>query len=133
MVTGVLIDSNFYITHLRAGRNPFRELSAAGDDWELFTCGMVMLEVLRGVRDPRQLAKIEASFSLMNFIPTSDPIWTKARQLAWQLDRRGIIIPAQHHVIAACALQAHLAVLTADGHFQHVPGLTVLEQLPPPA
>ena len=129
MVSGVLIDSNFYINHLKAGRNPFKEIAAAGEDWEIFTCGMVMLEVLRGVRDPRQLAKIEASFSLMNFIPTSNPVWTKARQLAWQLDRTGLIIPAQDHLIAACALQTGLAVLTADGHFRHVPGLTVVEKL----
>ena len=99
MVGGVLIDSNFYISHLKSGRNPFAELASAGEDWELFTCGMVMLEVLRGVRDPRQLAKIEASFPLMNCLPTSNPIWTKARQLAWQLDRSGIIIPAQDHLI----------------------------------
>ena len=131
MVTGVLIDSNYYIRHLKAGRNPFRELAAAGEDWELFTCGMVMLEVLRGVRDPRQLDKIEASFSLMNFIPTSNPIWTKARQLAWELDRRGVIIPAQDHLIAACALKADIAVLTADAHFRRVPGLRVLESLAP--
>jgi predicted nucleic acid-binding protein len=129
MVSGVLIDSSFYINHLKSGRNPFKEIAAAGEDWEIFTCGMVMLEVLRGVRDPRQLAKIEASFSLMNFIPTSNPVWTKARQLAWQLDRTGLIIPAQDHLIAACALQAGIAVLTADGHFRHVPGLTVLDGL----
>ena len=130
MVTGVLIDSNFYITHLRAGRNPFRELAAAGEEWELFTCGMVMLEVLRGVRDPRQRAKMEISFSLMNFIPASNPVWTKAQHLAWELDRRGIIIPAQDHLIAACALQADITVLTADARFRRVPGLTVLERLP---
>lgn len=129
MVTGVLIDSNFYINHLKFGRNPFRELAAAGEDWELFTCGMVMMEVLRGVRDPRQFAKIEASFLLMNFIPTSNPVWTKARQLAWQLDRTGIIIPAQDHLIAACALQTGLAVLTADAHFQHFAGLQVIHTL----
>ena len=129
MVTGVLIDSNFYINHLKFRRNPFLELAAAGADWELFTCGMVMMEVLRGVRDPRQFAKIEASFLLMNFIPTSNPVWTKARQLAWQLDRAGIIIPAQDYLIAACALQTGLAVLTADAHFRRMPGLTVLDSL----
>ena len=129
MVTGVLIDSNFYINHLKFGRNPFRELAAAGDDWEFFTCGMVMMDVLRGVRDPRQFAKIEASFLLMKSLPTSNPVWTTARQLAWQLDRTGIIIPAQDHLIAACALKADIAVLTADGHFQHFAGLQVIHTL----
>lgn len=129
MVTGVLIDSNFYIAHLRAGRNPFRELAAAGENWELFTCGMVMLEVLRGVRDPRQLAKLQTAFSLMHFITTSNAVWTKAQQLARELDRRGIILPAQDHLIAACALNADIAVLTADGHFRQVPGLQVIHTL----
>lgn len=129
MVTGVLIDSNYYISHLRAGRNPFRELARAGENWELFTCGMVMLEVLRGVRDAGHLRKIEALFSLMNFIPASNRIWTRARELAWQLDRSGMILPAQDHLIAACAIQAGIAVLTADAHFRRVPGLAVLDKL----
>ena len=91
-----------------------------------------MLEVLRGVRSSSQLAKIERSFSLMNFIPASNPIWTLARQLAWRLDRTGVVIPAQDHLIAACVLTTDLAVLTADAHFQHLPGLTVLQRLGPP-
>ncbi len=97
--------------------------------WEFFTTGMVMLEVLRGARDARQLVKIEASFSLMNFIPATHTIWTRAHRLAWDLDRSGIIIPAQDHLIAACALEMDPAILTADAHFQHYPGLTVLRRL----
>jgi predicted nucleic acid-binding protein len=129
MVSGVLIDSNYYISHLRGGRNPFRQLADVEEKWEFFTTGMVMLEVLRGVRDARQLVKFEASFSLMNFIPAKHNIWTRAHRLAWELDRAGIIIPVQDHLIAACAVELDLAVLTADAHFQHYPGLKVLRCL----
>lgn len=131
MVTGVLIDSNFYIRHFRSGKNPFQELAAAAGSWELFTCGMVMLEVLRGVRIPRHRVQFEVAFSLMNFIPTSKPVWTKARQLAWELDRNDLILPARDHLVAACALQADIPLLTADAHFRRVPGLTVLDRLLP--
>ena len=106
-----------------------RDSEGEAGQWEFFTTGMVMLEVLRGVPDARQLVKIEASFSLMNFIPATQTIWTRAHRLAWELDRSGIIIPAQDHLIAACALEMDLAILTADAHFQHYPGLTVLRHL----
>jgi len=46
------------------------------------------------------------------------------------LDRQGIVLPAPDLIIAACALQADAAVLTADAHFRMIPGLDVLESLP---
>lgn len=129
MITGILVDSNFYINHLRAKRNPFIILAAAADQWEFFTCGIIMLEVLRGVRDPHQHAKFETAFTLMNYIPSTHSIWTRARHLAWTLNRCGRTLPAQDHLIAASALHTHLPILTADRHFQYYPDLLVLEHL----
>jgi len=66
---------------------------------------------------------------VMIFLPSSNAVWERATQLAWSLDRRGMVLPAQDLLIAACALQAHAAVLTLDAHFEQIPGLRVLNQL----
>lgn len=125
----LLPDSSFYITALRTGRDPLREVSIAADDYDIATCGMVVLEVTRGRSDPHILRRFHDTFDLMVNLPTTSQIWERAQQLAWPLDRRGIVLPAQDILIAAHALEADATLLTHDAHFQHIPGLRVVERL----
>jgi predicted nucleic acid-binding protein len=129
MANLVLPDSNIYIGAVRAGRDPFRPFASALEEWEFVTCGMVVLEVCRGLRDPAVLQRFRERFSVMLYVTTGNSLWERATQLAWSLDRRGIVLPAQDLLIAACALQADATVLTADAHFQEIPGLRVIDQL----
>lgn len=131
MANLILPDSNIYIGSVRAGRDPFREFAKGIDDrdWEFATCGMVVLEVCRGQRDPNLLARYRERFAVMIFIPTTQQIWQRAEHLAWSLDRQGRVLPAQDILIAAHALQANATVLTADIHFQSIPGLQVISRL----
>ncbi len=125
----VLPDSNFYINRARSGLDPFVELAAHADRWEFATCGMVVIEVCRGRSNPTLLQRFRERFAIMPFIATGTSVWEQAAQLAWSLDRRGVVLPAPDLIIAACALQTKAAVLTADAHFQQIPGLTVLDTL----
>lgn len=129
MANLVLVDSSFFITRAREGVDPFRELAAAATNWEFATCGMVMLEVLRGRGDPNILGKFQERFAVMIFLPAHQAVWERASALAWSLDRRGIVLPAQDLLIAACALGSDAAVLTCDRHFRAVPGLRAIAQL----
>jgi hypothetical protein len=125
----VLPDSNFFINRARAGVDPFVELAACADEWEFATCGMVVVEVCRGRRDPAVFQRFRERFSVMIYVSTGSLVWERAAQLAWSLDRRGIVLPAPDLLIAACALQADATVLTADGHFQEIPGLRVIDHI----
>lgn len=131
MANLILPDSNFYIGAIRAGGDPFREFAAGIDDrdWEFATCGMVVLEVCRGLRDPSLRRRFHERFAVMIFLPTTSQVWERATHLAWSLDRLGRVLPAPDLLIAAQALQVNAAVLTADAHFQQIPGLRVLAQL----
>jgi predicted nucleic acid-binding protein len=129
MTSLVLPDSSYYITASRRGIDPFVELGRQADDYEFATCGIVQLEVLRGRRDPNVLRRFRETFAVMIYINTTPPIWERAGQLAWALDRQGIVLPAPDLIIAATALQAGAAVLTYDGHFRAVPGLEVIDTL----
>jgi predicted nucleic acid-binding protein len=126
MVELALPDSNYYINRARAGLDPFVELAAHADEWEFATCGMVVLEVCRGRRDPNLLKRFQERFAIMLYVPVGNSVWERAGQLAWSLDRQGIVLPAPDLLIAACALQAKAAVLTFDAHFQEIPGLRVI-------
>lgn len=131
MANLILPDSNVYIGAVRAGVDPFRQFAVGIEDrdWEFATCGMIMLEVQRGLRDPNLLKRFRERFAVMVFLPTTSQIWERATQLAWSLDRQGRVLPAQDLLIAACALQAGATLLTADAHFRAIPGLRVVESL----
>ncbi len=130
MANQILPDSSYYITTTRAGLDPFIELSVYADDWEFVTCGMVVLEVTRGRRDPNVLKRFQERFAVMIYISTTNAIWERAAHLAWSLDRQGVILPAQDILIAAHALQADATVLTHDAHFSSIPGLRVISKMP---
>jgi predicted nucleic acid-binding protein len=125
----VLPDSNFFIDHARRGIDPFVVLAAHAMDWEFITCGMVVIEVCRGRRDPALYRRFRERFSIMLYVAAGNTVWERAGQLAWSLDRRGVVLPTPDLLIAACALHAHAAVLTADAHFRQIPGLRVIDGL----
>lgn len=129
MANLVLPDSNIYIDALRAGLDPFRQFAGHLDAWEFVTCGMVMVEVLRGLREPNLVKRFRERFAVMVIIPSTEAVWDRATQLAWTLDRRGAVIPATDLVIAACALHVNAEVMTRDAHFYAIPGLRVRSEL----
>jgi predicted nucleic acid-binding protein len=129
MATLVLPDSNIYIDAVRAGIDPFQQFSGFLEEWEFTTCGMVVLEVCRGIRDPVRLQLFRERFAIMIYLQATNQTWERATQLAWALDRKGIVLPSPDLFIAACALQSGATVLTRDAHFRQVPGLDVRDRL----
>jgi predicted nucleic acid-binding protein len=129
MVNLLLPDSNYFINCARARVDPLRELSTRAVDFDLATCGMVVLEVIRGRSDPHVLRRFREMFAVMIYIPTTNQVWERAAQLAWSLDRQGVILPAQDILIAAHALQIDATLLTHDAHFNSVPGLRVIDHV----
>ena len=129
MANAVLVDSNFYISRHRAEGDPFLELDALGELWEPVTCGMVVLEVLRGFRNESECQYYREAFAVMSCVPTTDRIWDSATDLLRALSRKGFTLPPQDALIAASALSIDAPVLTFDAHFKLIPKLTVLDSL----
>ncbi len=121
----VLVDSSIFITLSRQRLDPAVEILEHIDLTDLATCGMVRFEVIRGIALPKARQKMESFFDVMQNVPTDNKLWEEACELGWQVTR----MPAQDIIIAACALRVGAAVLTHDGHFDHIPGLRVLHSL----
>lgn len=124
-----LVDSSVLIGLLRRGLDPAKELAGRAKRMDLATCGMVRLEVLRGVVQPTARRAVAGFLDVMCNVPADNRLWDEAAQLAWELDRKGRILPAQDLVIAACARRIGAAVLTFDAHFSEIPDLTVLRSI----
>ena len=125
----ILPDSSFYITCARRQQDPFQELATRADESEFVTCGVVVAEVTRGRSDPYVLRKFRERFAIMVYLPTTNAIWERVAQLAWSLDRKGVVLQLPDLVIAATALEADATVLTFDAHFSQIPGLRVTDRL----
>ena len=129
MANGVLVDSSFFIRRFRERRDPLLELLAHTDAWDPATCGMVKVEVCRGLVFPAMRRRYAGAFAAMLWVPTDATVWERAAELAWNLDHAGQAVPAPDLVIAACALAIDAPVLTFDAHFGGIPGLRVLASL----
>ncbi len=122
----ILVDSSVYILLMRQRLDPVAVLFEHYDTVNLVTCGMVQLEVLRGMRDPRARSRLEEFMAVMQCVPTDEQLWREATDLAWRIDRAGQTIQVTDAVIAAAALRKGASVLTHDSDFRRVPGLHVL-------
>lgn len=126
----ILVDSNIYIGLLRRGHDPVSVLFEHYDTTQLITCGMVRLEVLRGVRVPKTLERLGAFMDVMQYVEADARLWSEATALAGGTDRKGTPVSATDAYIAACAFRKGAAVLTEDKDFKFIAGLPLLS-LPP--
>jgi predicted nucleic acid-binding protein len=125
----MLVDSTIYIDLLRRGEDiPFvlRPFLLSG---QLFICGVIRAEVLRGIRTIEMRNELSELFDLMMEIPTDAGMWSKVTDLAWKLDRRGAVLPLTDLVIACCALAMDTSVVTTDPYFSQIPGLKLKKTL----
>lgn len=129
MPGAVLVDSCVYITLLRERRDFAVELLQRTALEDLAICGMVHMEVLRGIKIPKVKTRLTEFFSVLQNVPTDNRIWQEATETAWQLGRMGITLPAQDILIATCARRIGAAVLTFDRHFEEIPSLRVYRSI----
>jgi predicted nucleic acid-binding protein len=129
MAGRALVDSSFFIDRMRAGFDPLEELSSHSDDWELLTCGVVVVEVLRGIKQKAAHRRMADYMDCMFYVPTLNALWERVAKLAWELDRAGRTMQVTDLIIAVCALEAEAVVLTLDSDFARVPGLRALSRL----
>ena len=122
----ILVDTSVYIRLLRKNRDPAAAFFEHYDTYQLVTCGLVRLEVLRGVRNEQARDRLGRFMDTMQYVSADPALWDEAAMLAWRIDRAGYFIPNTDAFIAACAFRRGAAILTHDIDFQRVPGLTVL-------
>lgn len=126
-----LIDSCIYIDWLRKRTHPDRMLKPWLLSGEILTCGIIRLEVLRGVSDGVLLERMTTLFDVLPEVPLTSRLLHEATALAWDLDRKGRVLPSTDVLIAQCAIQQGATLVSSDEHFRHLPGLTWSRTLPP--
>jgi hypothetical protein len=94
---------------------------------------IIRYEVGRGLRQTRVLHRFQAFWDLMVNVPLDHALWNSALDMAWKLDRSGIVLPLSDVIIACAAMRIGAVVLNRDSHFSRVPGCTCATRLSEPA
>jgi predicted nucleic acid-binding protein len=126
----ILIDSCIWIDWLQKRIDPRPHIRPWLLQQRCFTCGIVRLEVLRGIVSKAQRDKVEELFELQEEVPTDGSLWREVSQMAWELDRRGAVLPVSDLVIAICAKRVGAWVVTSDAHFRKIRDLKSRADLP---
>ena len=89
MASDILVDSNVYIDLLRARKDVVSTLYqwAESRDSNLAICGMIRVEVLRGLKSLKAFQSLSALMDVMINIPSDNRLWNESTELAWGLDR----------------------------------------------
>ena len=124
-----LIDSTTYINTLRAGKDPVREFWPQLELGMLCTCGVVICEVMRGLRDRAVYDRMDQFYRLVAHVEFDEALWRSACELAWRLDREGKALPLSDILIGTAAISVEAVVVTSDGHFRSIPGLEVRDSV----
>ena len=81
----VLVDSCIYITLSKRGFDPAVEIMERLELEDIVTCGMVRLEVIRGIALPKARAYVESFFDVMQNVITDNQLWEEACELGWHV------------------------------------------------
>jgi predicted nucleic acid-binding protein len=125
----IMVDSSWYIRQAKHGDDPLQILSFLAEARDIATCGVIKAEVGRGLKFRKHLDRYQSAWSLMLYVDSSNKRWEETLELAWHLDRSGVILPLQDIHIAVCANQIGAVVLTHDEHFQRIPGVDATDRI----
>jgi predicted nucleic acid-binding protein len=87
------------------------------------TCGVVMFEVLQGIKSEGEKNKILGILASLPYVEMTIKLWQHAADLSILLKKNGVSLPFSDILIAAIASENDLSIYTLDNHFKQIPNL----------
>ncbi len=116
----VLVDTTVWIDFFAAKSTPevaeLERLLNEGED--ICTCGIILTEVLQGIREDEDYRRTLSRFDTFLFLPMNRQAFVKAAELYRSLRRRGVTIRKPVDcMIASIAIEHDIALLHSDRDF----------------
>jgi predicted nucleic acid-binding protein len=113
----VLVDTSAWIAYFRREEPCFGLVLELLDDDRICCVGLILAELLQGVRSENEAAHLLGFPHLFDFLPESMENWVSAGSFANRLRKKGRTVGLADCYIAAVAQANGLSVLTLDNHF----------------
>lgn len=126
----IFLDSSIYIDLIRGLQDPRQVLFSQIMSGNLYTCGLVRTEVLRGIRQPKVLAEMREFFDIIPEVPMDAAVWNLACEIGVKLGQKGKWPSVSTLAIAACAMKVSATLITKDKNFAGIEGLSLAHKLP---
>lgn len=124
MSTGIIVDTSVWVEFFRRPDAAVTlHLKKLLRERKVVMVGMVLAEILQGIRAPKETSLVRERLRELSYIETTRDEWEKAGEISASLRRKGITVPLSDIIVAAPALSRGLEVFTTDPHFEQIPGL----------
>lgn len=128
MANRILPDTCAWIDFFRGSPSRMAEkVEAALVQGEVVTCGVVLFELLQGIKSPREEKMVLGAFQAVPHLEMTASLWTKAGGLSSQLRKKGHTLPLSDIIIATLVREHNCTLMTVDRHFDVIPGLSVIK------
>ena len=119
----ILVDTSVWIDHFRGVDSPeARRLSAgilASED--ICICGIILTEILQGVKATSQYRNVKRRLRPLIYLPAFRSTYVRAADIYRAARRRGKAVRSTIDcLIAACAIQHDVPLLTGDRDFDAI-------------
>jgi tRNA(fMet)-specific endonuclease VapC len=121
----VLVDTSIWIQFFRAEPKISDSMKALLMENAVWTCGMVMFEVLQGIKSEHEKTKILDILSALPYMEMNRSLWQKSAELSASLKKNGLNLPLSDIFIAAICLENNLPIFTLDDHFEKIPEVKI--------
>ncbi|RJQ56607.1 MAG: PIN domain nuclease [Nitrospiraceae bacterium] len=122
---GILADTSIWIEFFKPGTPMGKKLESLIIRNSASTCGIILFELLQGVRSEAEKIKISDALSNIPYLEMTRPLWQKSADMSASLKRKGLTLPLSDIIVAAIAIEHNLSVFTLDKHFEQIPGVKI--------
>jgi len=123
----ILVDTTIWIEFFRSNSETGRFLEKLLIKNAIWICGVVMFEVLKGIKSENEKSKILSLLAGLPYVEMTKALWQSAAVLSASLKKRGLNLPLSDIFIATIAIENDLSVFTLDNHFKQIPSLKLYE------
>ncbi|MBW1783705.1 MAG: PIN domain-containing protein [Deltaproteobacteria bacterium] len=124
MNTGIIVDTCVWIEFFRNQESKLTQhLKGLLRERNVIMVGMVMAEILQGVKDPKEAALVKQNLEKLPYLEMTREVWEAAGEISASLRLTGITMPLSDLIIAGIALSGDHEIFSIDPHFEKVDGL----------
>lgn len=119
-----VLDSSIWVEIERENASVLDRVQPLIDKNEVCLVDVIVAELLRGAKTPRDYKRLDQVFSDFLQLKTE---WSRVADLAFQVSRKGFHPPLVDLYIAQCVLENKKALITQDKHFRQIANVRAFE------
>ena len=120
---GVIVDTSVWIAFFRDRQPIAGELATLVEAGQAFLTGIVIAEILQGIKSIREGKRILEAVSGVPDLEITNQIWAKIGLMSSSLRQQGITLPLTDTALAVLSLEHNVSLFTLDKHFERIPGV----------